>query len=181
MSNQIGDQTGAGHLYETGLFRLTWTYLLHEKDRACLPYSRSMFALFTEHVCRRRSVSLSRARVNQGANSLMELVGILQRSCICIGRRHGASSSSDHNDNPVWRCSAVSSPVDQWMKRLQEAHRLVDEVTERDKIHVPVQRTGINLVIKNNSSSSSSSTCINFLFFSFRAHYLKDANRNKLR
>ena len=73
-----------------------------------------------------------------------------------------------------------SSPVDQWMKRLQEAHRLVDEVTERDKIHVPVQHTGINLVIKNNSSSSSS-TCINFLIFSFRAHCLKDANRNKLR
>jgi len=168
MSNQIGNQTGAGHLYETDLFRLNLNLLTPWK-RSCnaTPCSRSM--------CR-RSVSLSRARVNQGANSLLELVGILQRSCVGMARPVLLITMTTPREGAV----PSSSPVDQWMKRLQEAHRLVDEVTERDKIHVPVQRTGINLVIKNNSSSSSS-TCINFLFFSFRAHYLKDANRNKLR
>lgn len=98
MSNQIGNQTGAGHLYETDLFRLNLN-LLHEDRAMQRPVHGACLPLFTEHVCRRRSVSLSRARVHQGANSLLELVGILQRSYICIGRRHGASSSSDHNDN----------------------------------------------------------------------------------
>ena len=60
---------------------------------------------------------------------MLERVGILQRSCVGMARPVLLITMTTPREGAV----PSSSPVDQWMKRLQEAHRLVDEVAERAK------------------------------------------------